>query len=234
MSSNAVLAPFYRSVFCGARRRQGVEGATCRRPAGWGTEHVGIGRCKMHGGATPTHVVAASTALARRVAALFGVPRDDVNPIDGLLEELQRSAGLIDSYEAMCVQLLPDEVTYGVLSEESTRTVDPNADGEGEAAGTDLAPVETKTRRGATVNTWVKLLNEERDRFTRLCEAMVKLDLESRRLSVQHEHVAAIVSILMSSELGLSVEQKRAAARMLRTIDQRDTLPVVDGEVVTS
>ena len=39
---------------CGARKRQPrYPGETCARPAGWGTEHPGFGRCKLHGGATP-------------------------------------------------------------------------------------------------------------------------------------------------------------------------------------
>lgn len=32
---------------CGAKTRAGTP---CQRPAGWGTDHVGIGRCKLHGG----------------------------------------------------------------------------------------------------------------------------------------------------------------------------------------
>jgi len=32
---------------CGAKTRAGTP---CRRPAGWGTDHVGEGRCKLHGG----------------------------------------------------------------------------------------------------------------------------------------------------------------------------------------
>src|SRR5205823_12761118 len=38
--------------YCGARKRQpNHPGETCRRPAGWGTWHPGVGRCKLHGGA---------------------------------------------------------------------------------------------------------------------------------------------------------------------------------------
>lgn len=33
--------------YCGAKTRAGTP---CRRPAGWGTYHVGEGRCKLHGG----------------------------------------------------------------------------------------------------------------------------------------------------------------------------------------
>lgn len=34
---------------CGARTRSG---GRCKHPAGWGTSHVGQGRCKLHGGAS--------------------------------------------------------------------------------------------------------------------------------------------------------------------------------------
>ena len=37
---------------CGSPRRQG-DGAPCTRPAGLGTDHVGEGRCKLHGGSNP-------------------------------------------------------------------------------------------------------------------------------------------------------------------------------------
>ncbi len=37
---------------CGAKRR-GTD-LTCKKPAGWGTDHNGRGKCKYHGGATPS------------------------------------------------------------------------------------------------------------------------------------------------------------------------------------
>lgn len=39
--------------YCGAKTRSGGK---CKRPAGWGTEHPGDGRCKLHGGASPRGV----------------------------------------------------------------------------------------------------------------------------------------------------------------------------------
>lgn len=36
--------------YCGANKRDG-SGETCSLPAGWGTDHVGEGTCKLHGGA---------------------------------------------------------------------------------------------------------------------------------------------------------------------------------------
>ena len=34
---------------CGAKTRRGTP---CKRPAGWGTDHIGKGKCKLHGGAS--------------------------------------------------------------------------------------------------------------------------------------------------------------------------------------
>lgn len=36
---------------CGAKTKK--DGSPCQKPAGWGTDHPGIGKCKLHGGASP-------------------------------------------------------------------------------------------------------------------------------------------------------------------------------------
>lgn len=82
---------------CGARKRQS-EG-TCTQPAGWGTDHVGDGPCKLHGGSTKNHRNAAAIrhveTEARRALADLGVSEPVVNP----LLELQRLAGEIVAFK---------------------------------------------------------------------------------------------------------------------------------------
>jgi hypothetical protein len=56
-----------RDTLCGAHKKKG---GTCGRPAGWGTDHVGVGRCKLHGGCTPTQRKHAHLKLAERGAAV--------------------------------------------------------------------------------------------------------------------------------------------------------------------
>ena len=63
-------------------------------PAGWGTPYS-HGRCKLHGGATPTHLKAAQRREAERAVALLGLPRD-VEPHQALLEEVSRAAGHVE------------------------------------------------------------------------------------------------------------------------------------------
>lgn len=66
----------------------------CKLPAGWGTSHVGIGRCKLHGGCTPGQVAAAQREVARRAVVTYGLPLE-VDPRDALLAEVHRCAGAV-------------------------------------------------------------------------------------------------------------------------------------------
>lgn len=232
MSTELLFRPIRgASPFCGAAKK---DGTTCRQTAGKRTNHVGIGNCWLHGGATPTHQAAASVAMARETAQLFAVPRD-VHPIDGLLEEYARTAGMVDSYEAMCSGLLPDEVVGGMISEEISTTVDGGAEGSGSGGDEDaLTPPQRKVKRGPGVNMWVKLYNEERDRFARLGVELLKLNLESRKVEYTQSQVAVMVAVLLSPDLALTDDQRRAAARLLRSMDggASGDRPVIEGSVM--
>lgn len=77
---------------CGGKlhRRDG----TCTQPAGWGTDHVGHGRCKLHGGCSPSGRAAGLTARA-----LAELDRLDVEPVGNPLEQLVRLAGRARKWE---------------------------------------------------------------------------------------------------------------------------------------
>lgn len=65
---------------CGARRNK--TDATCARPAGWGTDHPGAGRCKLHGGLTPAptgRYASVSRPRVRELLELFGADPDPMN-----------------------------------------------------------------------------------------------------------------------------------------------------------
>lgn len=205
MSGN-VLPKVRGPLFCGAKlpNRDG----TCRAPSGRGTTHPGWGRCKVHGGATESHIEAAQMAQATATAQLFGVPRG-VDPITGMLETYHQTMGLLDAIEAMCMQLLPAEVVWGITREKRV----------GEEDGEGLTPAEREYAPG--VHIWVKLLADWHDRAFSEAERILKLDLDSRRVELAQSHIAAMVSILLSPDLALSGDQRRAAARILRGLDQR-------------
>src|ERR1700723_564286 len=95
---------------CGAKTRNG---GVCKLPAGHGTDHPGIGRCKLHGGSTPTHEGAASMEIARRECAALGVPID-TTPDVALMDEVREACGNVAFYRQL-VQELPTHPAPDVL-----------------------------------------------------------------------------------------------------------------------
>lgn len=75
---------------CGARTRSG---APCKKQAGWGSDHLGEGRCRLHGGATPVRHGLRSKVPSRYKRArenlkhLIEEFENDPDPL-GLLPEL--------------------------------------------------------------------------------------------------------------------------------------------------
>jgi hypothetical protein len=70
---------------CGAKTRGGGK---CKKQKGWGTEHLGTGRCKLHGGSTAS----GQAAAAKEAAQIMGVALD-VEPHDALLTCVRIAAG---------------------------------------------------------------------------------------------------------------------------------------------
>ena len=83
-----------RDRFCGGAKRQG-EG-TCTRPAGWGTSHPGFGRCKLHGGSTPSHETAAQGQQADAALRKLWVGLDQAVPVKDPVASMERLAGALE------------------------------------------------------------------------------------------------------------------------------------------
>lgn len=89
----------HKGPVCGAERRHHAtstnEGGPCMKPAGWGTDHVGVGACKWHGGAVTTHGIKAMKEEVMRKAVMYGAPKN-ITPDAAIIQELERTAGHID------------------------------------------------------------------------------------------------------------------------------------------
>jgi hypothetical protein len=100
---------------CGAKKRQPEPGKEyCTFLAGWGTDHAGIGRCKLHGGNTPQSRRGASKVKAEREAQKV-LAQLDVKPVQDPLADLLRLAGQILSWQeatSVLVNRLEDRVRY--------------------------------------------------------------------------------------------------------------------------
>lgn len=74
---------------CGAKKRHGK--GICGLPKGYGTEHLGFGRCRFHGGNAPN----GRKSAAKDQAVLMGAPID-MNPLDALIWCIKITAGEIE------------------------------------------------------------------------------------------------------------------------------------------
>jgi hypothetical protein len=119
------VAEFDPDKHCGAQKANRPPGDVCKRPSGWGTDHPGIGRCKRHGGSTPSHNEAARRELLIRDCKVLGLPLD-IDPETALLEAVREAAGNVAFYRVM-VQDLPQHPT----PDEYFPPDDDNEDGKG-------------------------------------------------------------------------------------------------------
>jgi hypothetical protein len=78
-----------KHALCGAKKK---DGNTCRKFAGEGTEHFGVGRCKYHLGNSQKHKKHAVMLEAKRTMVEFG-QSIEVEPAEALLGVLHLSAG---------------------------------------------------------------------------------------------------------------------------------------------
>lgn len=100
-SAPRVVAGAVAIPLCGAVTRSG---GRCRKTAGWGTSTPGFGPCRLHGGATRNHRVAAARAKARLDAGQLGVetPTDAGDALD-LVLGVRR--GMVDALAAKVREL---------------------------------------------------------------------------------------------------------------------------------
>ncbi len=179
---------------CGGKRRGAdSEGKLCTRPAGWGTGHAGTGRCKLHGGSTPSHTAAGQVALAERAVATFGLPRE-VDPRDALLEEVYRTAGAVDWLTAKVRELQSADIVWG-KAEESAEDV----------------------KYKAAVNVWVQLQQQERTHLVRVCKETIAAGVEERRVRLAEQQGAMLAGAIKAilGDLNLNAEQKALVAEVV-------------------
>lgn len=82
---------------CGAQRRTG---GTCKMAAGFGTNHLGFGRCKYHGGSTPN----GRLNSAKQEAIFMGAPKE-INPVEALTWCIHITAGEIEWFSERIAEL---------------------------------------------------------------------------------------------------------------------------------
>lgn len=80
---------------CGARARS--TGQPCQKPAGWGTDHTGEGRCKLHGGASPVRHGRYSTVKTTELREAIERFQNEEDPLD-VVPEIAATRAILQNF----------------------------------------------------------------------------------------------------------------------------------------
>lgn len=170
---------------CGAKNRQGGQ---CGQAAGWGTDHPGFGRCKMHGGSAPNGRKAAQREQAQLAVVTYGLARE-VDPHTALLEELYRTAGHV-AWLGEQVAALERDKLHGPVGDALHPRQEPSV--------------------------WIRLYQEERAQLARVAKTCVDVGIEERRVRVAEEQGALFAQVIRGILEDLGVADRPEVPDVLR------------------
>ncbi len=188
---------------CGGAKRDG-SGGTCQQRSGWGTNHPGTGRCKLHGGNTHSHRVRAERVEAERAVATYGLPVD-VDPRAALLEEVQRTAGHV----AWLGQLVA-ALEHGLGGSGYRQDVIVDGD-EVRQIYVPLSGLKQLSKDGKfeKPSVWVELYQQERRHLREVCAAAVSAGVQERAVQLAEQQGMALAGAIRAilADLNLTPEQ---------------------------
>lgn len=109
---------------CGARTRS-FPYSPCQQVKGYGTNHVGIGACRFHGGLLPNHQIHADRVRIEEGAKTL-LRREDLQPVDNPLLELQKLAAEVVRFKEILgdkVEELGNWTSESIMESEEIRAI---------------------------------------------------------------------------------------------------------------
>lgn len=188
-------------VLCGAKLKGGRVG-TCSKPAGWGTAHLGTGNCRLHGGASPTHMRGNAVPQLEMLVG-FRVP--DVKPHDALLMCVRIAAAEVAYYSHMIAELDPDDVMGRPMKEAVASTKDYHT-----VVDLQLPP---------ELNVWVRARGAALERLAKHSKMAIDAGIEERLVSMAEKvgnRLAATIEAILG-QLDLTPAQMRRAPQAIRS-----------------
>ena len=190
---------------CGGKRR-GTEGQ-CQRPAGWGTDHPGIGACKLHGGSTPNHHKNALKVQAQRDVTAFGA-RTDITAPEALLELVQSKAAEVAYWDGRVAELGDDE-RAGLLVAKAEQGFGPQG------------PVDTETRQ-AGPHVFVVMLHKAQDQLAAYSAAAIRAGVDRAMVEAVTLQAAWLLPLLYEAITAARASAEEPAV-IIRGIVERQT-----------
>jgi len=180
-------------------------------PAGWGTDHLGQGACKLHGGNTKGHsaknlrqTLNEELSLLHNFEPTLGRPRK-IDPHTAVLQEIHRTAGHIEWLLQRIQELgLDPETPEGTLN----KSIGENR------------VLHQWTNLGIKPSVWIDMYQHERTHLLQACKAAVAMGVAERQISLaegQGKMIAAVLlAFIKDRSLALTPEQRALAPELAR------------------
>lgn len=177
----------------------------CKQLAGQGTDHLGYGKCSVHGGNTPSLRSQAGKMLGAEVAGQmtknmgYGVPIE-IGPEEALLKEVGYAAGHVAWIEERIGLLWPMDVTKAITEVQQQ---------------------------------WLTLLHDERKMLAKHSKMALDAGVAERKVRLAEQTTALFVGALnrILEGLHLSVEQQKLVPvlvpQIMRELSQQQYAPKV-------
>lgn len=181
---------------CGATRKRG---GRCARPAGWGTDHVGAGHCKNHGGCTPNGELYGAGILAKRELAVMGRPID-IEPAEAILECIRITAGTI-LYASERIAELDAADAVGPVRTTKRRPL--KGEYGQETHGDD---VEEVAYEAPAAHIWIVMRDSAMDRIVSYSAVALRLGIEERRIKLAEDQGQLLADVIRGvlADLGVA------------------------------
>jgi len=178
---------------CGAPKRRNPEkGRPCSYPAGYRTEHPGVGHCYLHGGRARQQRIAGVVEIARRELAM----RDMILPInshDALLRCIEIAWSEVTLASEAITRLDPEEVMAPV---ESTHERPRREEGGSESM---VERVTERKLEGKRIHEWYVFRHEAMDRATKYSKMAIEARLDERRVALAERQGEAVLAAVRTA-----------------------------------
>jgi hypothetical protein len=198
-------------VSCGAKTRAGTP---CRLRAGHGTSHVGQGRCRRHGGASPNAEVAGAVELARRETALHAVPLD-IEPHEAMLECVRIAAGWVRYSFERLNELDASDLTGPAITTRPRKL----------EKGAESKTERVREEHDARVHIWLRVHGEWSDRLVNYTRIALAAGIAERHVRIAEGQAELIAESLrkLAAALGFDPADPKVREAM------RGSLTVIQG-----
>jgi hypothetical protein len=212
-------------TLCGATLRNGI--GKCRRPAGWGSSHVGYGRCKLHGGNTRTQLqhAAAEEVRAEAVKMVMGTPIETA-PEDALQLCIDITRGEVSYCDRRIARLTDHDATVATSSDRLHEELDRHGDVH------ELRDQTTEST--AQLHIWITTRQGAVDRLARYSKMALDAGVAERLAQLderQTELIASAMLVVVGQLASLSNEDRARVPLLLKQHIGALHRPVIEGSV---